>query len=294
MDVLRRPTSDKLSLPLLGLLWATVLAAPLAFGVSDAAAQSYRYGYGGRRRIPPKFPDPNKMLDGRFVFSRIMYERVRRESGGYGWSTDYPGADINFMTRFEELTEAEVARDELGKPDHVVVRLTDDELYDYPFVFMSDVGTVGFSATEAEKLGDYLLRGGFLWVDDFWGDWAWEQWESEIGKALPSDEYPIFDLTPDHPVFKVLYDVKQVPQITSIQHWRRVGGRSTSERGAESAEVHLRAIADHSGRIMVLMTHNTDIADGWERENEDWEFFDRFSADAYALAINIVLYAMTH
>jgi hypothetical protein len=73
-----------------------------------------------------------------------------------------------------------------------------------------------------------------------------------------------------------------------LQHRRR------RRRGAESADVHLRAIADHSGCIMVLTTHNTDIADGWERESEEWEFFDRFSADAYALAINIVLYAMTH
>ena len=294
MDVLRRLTSDNLSATLRGLLWVTVLAAPLAFYVCDATAQSYRYGWGGRRSTPPKFPDPNKLLDGRFVFARIMYERVRRERGGQGWWTDYPGSDINFMTRFEELTEAEVARDELGRPDHVVVRLTDDDLFDYPFVFMSDVGTVGFSQQEAESLRAYLLQGGFLWVDDFWGDWAWEHWAHEIGQALPSSEYPIFDVPPDHPIFHVLYDVKQVPQITSIQHWRRVGGANTSERGAESAQVNFRAIADHSDRIVVLMTHNTDIADGWERENEEWDFFDRFSADAYALAINIVLYAMTH
>ena len=116
----------------------------------------------------------------------------------------------------------------------------------------------------------------------------------EIGKALPSNEYPIVDVPLSHPIFRVLYDVKKVPQITSIQHWRRVGGRNTSERGAESAIVNFRAITDHNGRVMVLMSHNTDIADGWERENEDWEFFDRFSADAYALAINVVLYAMMH
>ncbi len=91
----------------------------------------------------------------------------------------------------------------------------------------------------------------------------------------------------------MLYDVTKVPQIPSIQYWRRSGGY-TSERGTESAEPHLRAITDHYGRIMVLMSHNTDIADGWERENEEWEFFYRFSSDAYALAINIVLYAMTH
>ncbi len=274
------------------ILLGAALLAPLTIDIQNAHAQ--RWGWNGRRRTPPKFPEPGKLLDGRFVFARIMYDRVRRERGGQGWWTDYPGADINFMSRFEELTEAQVARDDRGRPDHVVVRLTDDELFDYPFIFASDVGTIGFSAEEAANLREYLLHGGFFWVDDFWGDWAWEHWAYEIGKALPPNEYPIVDVPLSHPIFRVLYDVKKVPQITSIQHWRRVGGQSTSERGAESAVVNFRAITDHNGRIMVLMSHNTDIADGWERENEDWDFFDRFSADAYALAINVVLYAMMH
>ena len=284
-----RRNLHRLSLTLLGV---AALLAPLTVDIQNADAQ--RWGWNGRRRTPPKFPEPGKLLDGRFVFARMMYDRVRRERGGQGWWTDYPGADINFMSRFEEYTEAQVARDERGAPDHVVVRLTDDELFDYPFIFASDVGTVGFSAEEAANLRQYLLHGGFLWVDDFWGDWAWEHWAYEIGKALPPNEYPIVDVPLSHPIFRVLYDVKKVPQITSIQYWRRDGGRSTSERGAESAVVNFRAITDHNGRVMVLMSHNTDIADGWERENEDWEFFDRFSADAYALAINIVLYAMMH
>ena len=292
MYVSKRIASSRLGTPLAVLVWGAVLLAPLTLDIPRAAAQSYRYGWGGRRTAP-KFPDPNKLLDGRFVFSRIMYERVRRERYGQGWYTDYPGSDINFMSRLEEFTEIEVARDERGRPDHVVVRLTDDELFDYPFIFMSDVGTAGFSTEEADNLRAYLLRGGFLWADDFWGDWAWEHWSNEIDKVLPSAEYPIFDVPPDHPIFRMLYDVKEVPQIPSIQYWRRSGGY-TSERGTESAEPHLRAIADHYGRIMVLMSHNTDIVDGWERENEEWEFFYRFSSDAYALAINIVLYAMTH
>ncbi len=284
-----RRNLHRLSLTLLGV---AALLAPLTVDIQNADAQSW--GWNGRRRTPPKFPEPGKLLDGRFVFARMMYDRVRRERGGQGWWTDYPGADINFMSRFEEYTEAEIARDERGAPDHVVVKLTDDELFDYPFIFASDVGTLGFSAEEAANLRQYLLHGGFLWVDDFWGDWAWEHWAYEIGKALPSNEYPIVDVPLSHPIFRVLYDVKKVPQITSIQHWRRDGGRTTSERGAESAIVNFRAITDHNGRVMVLMSHNTDIADGWERENEDWEFFDRVSADAYALAINIVLYAMMH
>jgi hypothetical protein len=85
-----------------------------------------------------------------------------------------------------------------------------------------------------------------------------------------------------------------VPQITSLQNWRRSGGTSTSERGYDSAIPHLRAIRDSRGRIMVVMSHNTDIADAWEREGEDEEFFSRFSVDGYAVGINVVLYSMSH
>ena len=271
------------------ILFATIFAASLP---TEAQAQ---YGWGGgRRNRTPKFPDAHTVLDGRFVFARIYYERVRREWLGQGWYTDYPGSDINFSGRFEEFTEVEIRRDERGRPDHVVVRLTGDDLFDYPFVFMSDVGTVGFTPPEAENLRNYLLRGGFLWVDDFWGDLAWQQWTEQIGRVLPPGDYPIVDIPLDHQIFRVLYDVKRVPQIPSIQFWRTSGGFTTSERGAESAEPHLRGISDENGRLMVVMSHNTDIADGWERENEEWEYFYQFSSEAYALGINIILYAMTH
>ena len=131
-------------------------------------------------------------------------------------------------------------------------------------------------------------------MDDFWGDWAWSSWAHEIEKVLPRSEYPIIDIPPGHLIFSALYNVHDVPQIPSIQFWRRSGRRGTSERGSESAVPHLRGIRDEVGRIMVLMTHNTDIADGWEREGEDDQFFFEFSPKAYALGINIILYALTH
>ncbi len=159
---------------------------------------------------------------------------------------------------------------------------------------MSDVGTAAFGADEAKRLRAYLLRGGFLWVDDFWGPRAWEQWAGEIANVLPPSEFPIVDVPLDHPIFRGLYEIKRIPQIPSIQFWRRNGGATTSERGSRSAEPHFRGIADTHGRLMVLMSHNTDIADGWEREGEDNEYFHRFSLDAYAIGINVLLYAMTH
>ncbi len=106
-------------------------------------------------------------------------------------------------------------------------------------------------------------------MDDFWGTEAWEQWSSEIGRVLPPAEFPIMDVPLTDPLLRSLFTVTEIPQITNIQFWRGTEGRNTSERGEDSREAHLRAIRDHRGRIMVLMTHNTDVADSWEREGED-------------------------
>jgi hypothetical protein len=155
----------------------------------------------------------------------------------------------------------------------------------------TDVGTLQFSAEEAIKLRDYLLKGGFLWVDDFWGSRAWQQWSSEMRQVLP--EYSILDVPADHSIRHAMFDIPQIPQVTSINFWRRSGG-ITSERGPDSPSANFRMIADDKGRIMVLMTHNTDIGDSWEREGEDREFFLQFSPNGYALGINAVLDALTH
>jgi hypothetical protein len=158
---------------------------------------------------------------------------------------------------------------------------------------MEDVGTISLSDEEASRLREYLLKGGFLWVDDFWGDWAWAQWTEEIGRVLPAGEYPIRPVPMDHPVYRSFFQVDTLPQIPSIAHWRRSGG-GTSERGAESAVPQMYAISDSNDRIMVLMTHNTDISDAWEREGEDPRFFYLFSPNGYAVGINVVMYALTH
>ena len=265
---------------------ACALAALLLAGAASAQ-------WGGYRRMPPRFPDgaPTHRL---FTFARGYYQSTHREQGGQGWFTDYPDADINFTIRLSELTTAPVGLAADREPDHIVVELTDPLLFNYPFLFMSDVGTAYFNEVEADRLGAYLRKGGFLWVDDFWGPYAWDQWTNEIGKALPPGQYPIVDIPISDPIHHGMFDVAEVPQVPSIQHFRRTGGRETSERGIASEEVHVRGIYDERGRLMVLMTHNTDIADGWEREGEDYEFFYRFSVTSYAVGINFILHAMTH
>ena len=248
-------------------------------------------GQWGRRWAPTRKPSEASERDG-FTFCRLQYNRVRDEWLGQGWRTDYPDGDRNLPLRLSQLTKADITRNEWGDPFHAVVRLTDGDLYECPFLFASDVGTIGFTAVEAVRLRDYLLKGGFLWADDFWGNYAWSNWTREMQRVLP--EFRIVPVPPDHVVFHTLYTVDSIPQIPSIQYWRQSGRTGTSERGSESAVPTMHGIMDDSGRLMVIMTHNTDIADGWEREGEDDEFFYRFSPNAYAVGINVVIYMLTH
>ena len=141
---------------------------------------------------------------------------------------------------------------------------------------------------------DEYFKTQIMWVDDFWGDAAWEQWEREFAKVMPPPDYIIEDVPLSDPIFHSMFEVKHVPQVSNIRFWRTTGGASTSERGAESAVVHFRAVRDKHRRIVAVMTHNTDISDSWEREGDDPRFFQQFAPDGYALGINVVLYALTH
>ena len=254
--------------------WLAGSLAAILISVCLAYAQP-RWGF-REGRTAPRFPSPGQPADGAFSFCRLMYKDVRWEPMGMGWRTDYPYAEINLMVRLSELTKAPVSFTDRGRPNHYVVRLTDEALFNCSFVMASDVGTIGLSTEEIDNLRAYLLKGGFLWVDDFWGTAAWEQWSGQIRQVLPPVEYPVQDVTIDDPLLSGLYQIEKFPQITNIQFWRRVGGGTTSERGLDSIEPHVRTIRDSHGRIMVLMTHNTDIADSWEREGEDPGFFYQF------------------
>jgi len=158
---------------------------------------------------------------------------------------------------------------------------------------MEDVGTLEFDSDEIASLQMWFKKGGFLWVDDFWGSAAWEQWEEEIGRVLPPSEYPIVDVPMDHPLFHSQFAVTEFPQIPSIQAWRG-NDTDTSERGVDSQTPEAKAIFDKNGNVMVFMSHNTDISDAWEREGEDPRYFYQFSPKGYAVGINVMLYAMTH
>lgn len=265
---------------------AAVICALTATAASAQFGRGGFFGFGaGRIATPQDF-------DGRFHYCRVVYRQSPDGRDG-SWRTDYPRADINFSIRFSELTRANVSFNSRREPNHLLVNLGGPELFSCPIVILSAPGAVSINDAEGLNLRTYLLKGGFLWVDDFWGSYEWDHWVREIRHALPASEYPIFDIPPEHPIFRTQFEVGQMPQIPNIGFYMRSGG-GTSEQGSDSAVPHLRAIADTHSRIMVLITHNTDIGDSWEREGDDPRYFMMFGPKGYALGINAFLYALTH
>ena len=276
------------------LAW-TLAAVIGVVGAAATAVHAQRIWAGFYGRTPPKFPTATT-FDGSFHFCRVMFTSDRREK--QGWWTDYPGADINLSVRLAELTKVRVSMTHDGEeqvPDAVVVRLTDDALFQCPFTVMEDAGTARFTDEEVPRLRDYLLKGGFLFVSDYHGTWAKMQFDEEMDRVLPRTVYPFVDLTPpDHPLWRMMLPVARLPQMASIQTWRRTGGSTIERWNEDGSPPNARGIADERGRVMVVMVHNSDIPDPWEREGEDTDYFFKFSPDAYAVGIDVVLYAMTH
>jgi hypothetical protein len=255
-----------------------------------------RFGGGGRGRRG--FGDDYSIrradrdsFTGDFTFCRLAF-RQASDGDGYGWGVDYPRADQNLSIRLSELTRSRVNFDKNGDPNYYVMLATDPELFQCPFVMMTEPGGAYFDENEAKALRAYMLKGGFLWADDFWGEYAWQHWVGEVRKIFPEQsEYPIIDVPISHAMFHTLFDVKEFPQIPGIGLWPKGG---TSERGADSATPHARAILDSHGHIMFFMSHNTDFGDAYEREGDDPAYFYQFSVPGYAIGADLLLYAMTH
>ena len=261
-----------------------LLGALVALGFAAGLQAQFGRGFGSVRVAAPQD------FDGRFHFCRLVY---RGGGGGGGsWQTDFPRADINMSIRLSELTKTKVSF-AAGYPNHLLVRPTDDTLFQCPFLIMAAPGSASINDREAARLREYLLKGGFIWADDFWGTYQWEQWENQLRKVLPSNQYDVVDIPLDHPMLRSQFVVTEIPQIPNIGFFMRSGG-GTSEQGADSAVPHARIVSDRAGRVIMLMTHNTDISDSWEREGDDPTYFYTFGARGYAFGINVLLYAMTH
>lgn len=272
------------------LIRQTTKSACVVAAVVVIATTSYTQGRrpfgGGRQRFAAPVTASAESFDGSWQFCRLAYS-------GRAWATDYPDADYNFSTRLSELTKVTVSKAASGEPRPLIVRPTDDALFQCPFIMLWQAESLWFSDEDATRLRAYLLKGGFIWSDDSWGTFAWEHFDREMAKVLPEPRYRFVDLPPSHAMYRIFFQLQKVPQIPAINYWWGSGG-DTSEQGADSAVVHVRGISDEHGRLMVLSTHNTDIADGWEREGVDPQYFRRFSVDSYAVGVNVMLYAITH
>jgi len=267
-------------------------------GLARAAERERRGGWGGYEYGDLELPERTIFPSDTFTFCRIRYTSYG-EHPAYNrhgrWMIDYPDSDEHFSMRLSELTTINVARTPSGGFQHAVISLTDPELYNYPFIYIVEPGALMFTDEEAAALREYLLRGGFLMVDDFWGHEEWSNWEVEFSRVLNPNVFPIKELDINHPVFKCVFELKEKPQVPSAWFWMS-SGKQTSERGPDSAVAEFRGVTHpETKRLMAIFCHNTDLGDGWEREGENEMYFNEMSAPkAYPMGINIVVYAMTH
>jgi hypothetical protein len=284
---------------MVSLFCATVLLAQRFRGrevwISEASTARTAREFASNSQETPRWTNAPGLERDVFTFVRVRYQRdpygPRRRSGG--WTTDLPDSDLNLSYRLQQMTSIKV------DPDGRILNLTDPELFEFPFIYMVEPGALLFEELEVEALRKYLLNGGFLLADDFWGSPAWDNFEREMKRVLPEQSFE--ELPMEHPIFHCVFDLGnnknalQTPNFNTGERSQYTGETWETHYGEECIDVHIRALRDEKGRIVVLACHNTDNGDGWEREGEYKYFFHEFSEKrAYPLGVNIVYYAMTH
>lgn len=215
-----------------------------------------------------------------FYFTRAIYSGHGRYWDRGSWAIDYPKADQQFVFGLSRLTTIDAFESE--NP----VRLSDPDLARYPFLYILEVGYMDMTDAEVEGLRRYLQAGGFLFVDDFWGSWEWRNFEQQIARVLPG--HAIVDIPLEHPLFHVFYDIERVVQVPSV---RIINGGVTWEK--DGYVPHVRGIFDDDGRLMVLVNWNTDLGDAWEWVDNPYYPLE-YSNYAYQLAVNAIVYSMSH
>ena len=257
---------------------AAMLAGGLAFAQRDWEWEPDPADRGG----VPTWAVDREHPDDVFTFVRVKYPSYRRR--GRGWSTDYPASDYNMSFRLQQLTSLKV------NPEPKVIELTDPALFDYPFIYMIEPGAMSLDDAEVQGLRRYLLAGGFMMIDDFWGEAEWRNFHAEMKRVFPEREPVELDIS--HPIFSAVFPLKEKPQVPSINNWY---GSGLSYERYDAQVPHYRAWFDDQGRMMAIACHNTDLGDGWEREGEDATYFQKFAEpQSYPMGINIIFYAMTH
>ena len=201
---------------------------------------------------------------------------------GVGWSMDSPGADCKYMGGIQRLTNLKVY------PNPNMIRITDPDLFKYPYAYMVEPGGLDMTDDEVKILREYLKRGGFLHADDFWGLREKANFEYEMRRVFPEYRMEVLPLT--HEVFHTFYDIDQIIQIPG----ERAGcyGGPTYE-SYDDRDPRIYGISDENGRLLVVVTYNSDLGDAWEYMDEKC-YPEKYSGQAYRLGMNFIVYAMSH
>lgn len=224
-----------------------------------------------------ELPLPQAGIMNEFEFARIVYD------GGYEWPrwrADWPDAEYHFNQGLNRLTRIDAAS------DGVLVNLTDDAIFDHPWLYVVEVGYMYLSKPEIANLREYLLRGGFLMVDDFHGKAEWQQFASVMRAVFP--ERPLVPVGEESDLFDIHYEITELVQIPGI---RSVMNGRTWEKGGVNPGWFV--VRDDNNRIMVAVNFNQDLGDAWEHA-DDALYPEVFTGQAYRLGVNYVIYAMTH
>ncbi len=251
-----------------------LIVAVVAFSTLASVVLAQR----GYRRYLPEPYQPFSGERKEWTFARLAYD-----GGGYrsGWSVDYPGAEYHFSQAVERLTRIDV------HPEGHVVSPNSDELFDYPWLYAVEVGTWGFSEEQARRMREHLLRGGFLMVDDFHGEYEWQLFVGGMRAIFP--DRPIEDIPANDPIYSLAYEIDERLQVPGPDYMTT---GLTYER-SDGVTPHWRGIRDTEGRWMVVISHNIDYGEGWEQADNP-RYPQPYTRQAYEVAVNYLLYGMTH
>jgi len=252
-----------------------IAAALFGHGVDDGPY--FTGAYRDFQLLDPQTPQPHE-----FTFVRLIYNgRIP----GYlkNWYTDYPAGDRHLIHILRRLTNIDIASQERAIPiDH-------PDLFLYPMVYSCEAGQMVLNDNEARVMREYLDRGGFWMIDDFWGTVEWASFAAVMHQILPGR--PIVDIPRDHPIFHSAFDIDEILQVPNVAYAYCPEECPTWE--LDGRQPHVRGVFDANGRLAVLINFNTDLMDASEW-SDDPKYPSRFSAYSYKIFANAVVYAMTH
>jgi hypothetical protein len=241
-------------------------------------------GQGRLGRVPRLDAPVDTRKPGEFTFVRTIYNSgLGMRRGGGSWAVDFPEADYHLIMGIRDWSGTNLNIS--AEPRQL--QILDDKLFDYPLIYFVEPGYLELSNEEAQRLREYVLRGGFLFLDDFWGDYEYENVREQMQKVFP--EYKIEDLPASHSIFHCYFDIKEVVQVPGIGSW--LGRGVTHEKGG--IVPHYMGIQDKDGKVIVFIARNCDLGDAWEWI-DDPRYPLQYGLAAYKVGINVIIYAMTH